>query len=52
MKTNRIVAGFLIVLTFATVVGMVRNNNVYWLIYNCAVVLFSFLGASALLKQK
>jgi len=52
MKTNHIIAVLLIVLTFATLVGMIRQNNLYWLIYNCAVILFSFLGASALLKQK
>jgi hypothetical protein len=52
MKTNYVMAGLLIVLTFATVVGMVLKNDFYWLAYNCVVVLFSFIGASALMKQK
>ncbi|MEI7751363.1 MAG: hypothetical protein WCJ71_04645 [Candidatus Omnitrophota bacterium] len=52
MKTNHIIAVFLIVLIFATLVGMLRQSDIYWLIYDCIVILFAFLGASALLKQK
>lgn len=52
MKTNRIIAGLLIVLAFATLAGMIMQNDMYWLFFNCAVILFSFFAAFALLKQK
>ncbi len=52
MKSYHIVAALLILLTFATLIGMLIKSDLYWLVYNCAVILFAFLGANALLKHK
>jgi hypothetical protein len=42
----------LLMLALFTAAGMYFENATYWLVYNCAVILFSVLGAAALAKQK
>lgn len=52
MKNNKVIGMLLLVLVVFTIVGMVMNNDTYWIVYDYAVIIFSLLSGIVLLKQK
>jgi len=52
MKTDKVIGVLMLVLTVATVTGMILADDAYWSVYNYATVLFSVVGGVVLLKQK
>ncbi|MDD5120275.1 MAG: hypothetical protein PHR84_03065 [Candidatus Omnitrophica bacterium] len=51
MKKNKIVGVLLLALAILTIMGMVINNDTYWLIYNFATIIFSVISGLVLIKQ-
>jgi len=52
MKTNKLIGVLLLVLTAATVLGMILKDQAYWNVYNYATILICGVGGIVLLRQK
>lgn len=52
MKTNKVVGQLLLVLAFATIIGMVLNNATFWVVYDYITIILSVAYAIILLKKK
>jgi hypothetical protein len=52
MKADKVIGVLMLVLTVATIAGMILADDAYWSIYNVATALFSVIGGVVLLKQK
>lgn len=52
MAKNKVIGILLLVLAISTIIGMVANNDTYWLIYNYITIILSVIYAVILLKQK
>ncbi len=52
MISLKLLGVLFLVLTAATVVGMIIQNALYWTVYNYATLIISVLGGVVLLKQK
>lgn len=52
MKKNKVIGALLLVLAAYAIIGMIINNNSFWLIYNYITIAFSAISGIILLKQK
>ncbi len=50
MKKNKVIGVLLLVLAVATIGGMIIDNDIFWTIYNWAVIVLSVIGGIVLLK--
>ena len=51
MKKNKIIGLLLLLLAIYTIVGMVINDNTFWLVYNYVTIILSVISGILLLKK-
>ncbi len=51
MKKNKIIGLLLLLLAICTIVGMVINDNTFWLVYNYVTIILSVISGILLLKK-
>ena len=52
MKSTKIIGILFFAYAIYTIVGMVLNNDSFWLVYNIVTLIFSISSGIVLLKQK
>ena len=51
MKKSKIIGVMLLILAVTTIVGMIVDNVIFWIIYNWATIILSTIGGITLLKE-
>ena len=52
MKATKVIGILFFVYAVLTIIGMVLNNDSFWMVYNIVTLVFSIPSGIVLLKQK